>query len=154
MPGLKYLESLTDQLNKPLVNSKVLHALLDVISDAYWIWEINTGYDYLSAGWQRMLGYSPDELPHHFTTWERLLPEHDYKKAYAAVEAHFKSRGKIPYICDFRMKMKSGDFKMVQARGSVIEWNGDEPIIMAGNLTDINNVCLMRPDCLKAKGLE
>ena len=135
--SLEDLEILTESLNSPRLNSNILHALLDQLADAYWIWEIDTGYDYLSDGWQRMLGYSADELPHHVSSWERLTHPDDLKKAYENVQDHFNSKGKIPYDVEFRMIMKSGRHKLVRATGAVIKWEGDKPKIMAGKIDDL-----------------
>ena len=139
MDHLKHLEHLTQILTEPIVNAKVLHHLLDICADAYWIWHIPTGYDYLSDGWQRLLGYGPDELPHHYDTWKNLLSEADYKIAKDNVEGHLSSRDKVPYDCKFKMRRKDGSFITVRATGAVIEWLGDDPIIMAGKLTRVKD---------------
>lgn len=134
---LKELEKLTERLHEPIVNSKILHELLKMCADAYWIWHIPSGYDYLSDGWQELLGYSADELPHHFTTWQNLLNEKDFDRAYQAVKKHLDSKGKIPYSIDFKMKKKDGSRLAVHATGGVVQWDDDEPIIMAGKLTSL-----------------
>lgn len=147
MTNLDKLTELTDQLSPPYLNSKILHLLLELCSDAYWIWHIPSGYDYLSPGWQTLLGYSEDELIHHVDTWKELMHPDDLGPTMEVLNLHFDSKGSLPYEIKFRLMGKNGEYVSVFARGAVVTWEGDEAIIMAGRMDHEANVCTKTGFC-------
>lgn len=52
------------------------------------------------------------------------------------MEAHLKHR--VPYDVEYRLRRKSGDYVWIQARGQVVRNEKNEPMRMAGAITDVS----------------
>lgn len=90
---------------------------------------------YYSERFKSLLGFEDAEFPNRLSSWsERLHPE-DRERVFEALAAHFER--KVPYEVEYRLKLKSGEYRWFQARGQA-RWNPDgEPVRMAGSLNDI-----------------
>jgi len=102
-----------------------------------WDWDIPTGHVTLSDRWYQMLGYEPGELAHDFTTWDSLLHPEDKPGVLEILEQHFEDDS-VEYDVVFRFKARAGDWRWINARGRVVEWDGDgSPLRMVGTHLDI-----------------
>ena len=104
-------------------------------NDGLWEWNIVTGYDYLSPRWFSMLGYSPEELPHHEDTFFNLLHADDKERVSQALDAHFAEGA--PFDIEIRLQHKTGNYLWFRSRG-VAEFDSEgNPTLMAGTIADI-----------------
>lgn len=107
-------------------------------SDGVWDWNILTNEVYLSPRWKQMLGYEPHELPdsRQESFLNQLHPE-DVPKVKAAREEHFKNDS--PYIVEFRLRTKGGDYRWFLARGKARRDAKGRPVHMTGTISDVDD---------------
>ncbi len=102
-----------------------------------WDWDVRTGRVIFNERWASMLDYTLDELPQHFTTWQKLVHPDDLQMATDALGAHIAGEG--PYCVEHRMKTKAGDWKWVLTTGKVVERDIDgNAVRAAGTHADID----------------
>ncbi len=112
------------------------HAL-DATSDGVWDWNIKTGEVMYSDTWCQWLGYEPDEVSGKISFWEKLIHPDDRKETLNKVNDHFE-RKTPTYICENRLRKKTGEYRHNLARGRVVKWDTDgNPLRMIGTNTDI-----------------
>lgn len=73
-----------------------------------------------SDDWCRSLGYEPNELKHHESTWQELVHPDDMPKLWKVLEPHLKGKTKS-YKCNNRLRMKNGLYRLNIDYGKVIE---------------------------------
>lgn len=103
---------------------KTLHETLDIISDGVWDWNANTGYVYRNPGWYRMLGYDVDSLDNTVFTWENIIHPDDYERVMEHFNA-YASHQSDHYQIEYRCRTRSGDYRWIEDRGRVVQWNED-----------------------------
>ncbi|MFM8443807.1 MAG: PAS domain S-box protein, partial [Methylococcus sp.] len=113
-----------------------LQLILSKATDGLWDWDIRTGEDFRSPRYREMLGYGPDELPTTAAGFEAIVHPDDLPRVKAALQAHLEQRA--PYQIELRLRTKSGDYRWFVTRGQA-EWDADDqPLRMAGFITDIS----------------
>lgn len=118
-----------------------LRTLLDLLEsslDGIWDWDMRTNNAYLSPRWKAMMGYTEEELPGRFETWEKLLLPEDGDKAVAALNDHLE-RG-LPYAPLLRQRRKDGSIAWMASRGQAVRGENGEWVRMAGTNTDVTKV--------------
>lgn len=127
-----------EQRNQALSESESRLALiLDGSNDGGWDWNIATGEAFLSAGWLRIAGYGPDELPGNVDTWYRLMHPDDAPAVSEALNAFLSGKTKV-YEAENRLLHKSGKLVWILNRGKVVERDADgTPTRMTGTITDV-----------------
>jgi diguanylate cyclase (GGDEF)-like protein/PAS domain S-box-containing protein len=111
---------------------------LDSGSDGLWDWNIETGALWLSDHWQTMLGYVPGEIEPNVRGWENLVHPDDLPDAKRLLANHFEWQTE-GYECEHRMRLKTGDYAWVLARGKVMARDVDNaPLRMVGTHIDIS----------------
>lgn len=135
--NISKIEELTELLFEDIgdFTKEDLVELLDAATSGWWVWNIETGYDYLSRGWCEQLGYTQDELPHHVDTWKRLIHPDDMPSAEAAMGKHLVSGE--PYKLTARYKHKDGEWITQHDAGKVIKFKNGKPLIMVGHETEV-----------------
>lgn len=114
-----------------------LQLILDGSNDGGWDWNISTGEAFLSAGWLRIAGYGPNELPGDVETWYRLMNPDDAPKVNEALTAFLSDETKV-YEVENRILHKSGRWVWILNRGKVVERDPDgKPTRMTGTITDV-----------------
>ena len=98
---------------------------VDVSKDEYW-W---------SDRIYQMLGYQPGEIEPRITTWVEMIHPADKENVLEVLTNHQESDA--PYLVEFRMKTKSGDYIWMFERGTSTRDQDGKPIRMAGSVTDI-----------------
>jgi PAS domain S-box-containing protein len=111
---------------------------VDGANDGIWDWNLRTGALYLSPKWKSMLGYSDEELPSVFESFERLLHPDDRPRVLATVDAYMKKEIAV-YALDFRARHKDGSWRWILARGEALRDENGQPYRMAGSHTDITD---------------
>jgi len=102
-----------------------------------WDWNVRTDKLYYSDRFKELVGYRPDEFLDTLDEfWNRLHPD-DYEAVRLAVDQHLEER--VPYVIDFRLQTKSGEYRWFHARGQALWDETDEPTRMSGSITDITD---------------
>ena len=86
-----------------------------------------------------MLGYRIEDIEPNCSGWKDLVHPDDAKKSDKVWQAHVK--GLIPFCeNEIRMRSKSGDWKWIQSRGKVLEWDEQgNPLRSTGTHKDITD---------------
>ncbi|MDD5287386.1 MAG: PAS domain-containing protein, partial [Desulfuromonadaceae bacterium] len=122
-----------------LESEERLKLVLDGSNDGFWDREIPSGRININRRWERMLGYSIDEIDHNVSSWERLVHPDDLPAVTGSLTRHLE--GETPfYEAEYRMLTKSGEWKWILDRGKVVKCDTDgKPLKVAGTYTDISD---------------
>jgi PAS domain S-box-containing protein len=105
-------------------------------NDGIWDWDLRDNSLFLSAKWKEQLGYTDDELPNIFATFEDNLHPDDKPRIMGFVDRYLK--GEVQqYSLEFRMRHKDGSYRWILARGEAVRDDDGIPYRMAGSHTDI-----------------
>ncbi len=109
-------------------------------NDGLWDWDIRTDHVYYSPRWKNMLGYEPDELKNHISTWDSLVHPDDREKTMKLVEDY--STGKIDkFEIINRMKHKNGTWRLIYARAlKQFDNPNHKPVRLVGTHTDVTDL--------------
>jgi len=119
------------------ISEERLQLALKGANDGLWDYSPQDKRIYFSPRWFTMLGYSPDEFPHTFETWLRLLHSNDREIIETQVQKLMDHREEH-FLWEFRMKTKLGFWKWISSRGRAVAWDKDGNIIrIVGMHTDI-----------------
>jgi PAS domain S-box-containing protein len=100
-------------------NGHRLRLALQAIDAGVWDWDITTGKVDFSERWATMLGYAPNEIKRHVSTWEKLILPDDMPEVMDTLNAHLKGRLSI-YQIEHRLLTKSGEWKWILDTGQVV----------------------------------
>ncbi|MBT4089878.1 MAG: PAS domain-containing protein, partial [Deltaproteobacteria bacterium] len=89
-----------------------------------WDWNIMDGSVVFSDRWVTMLGYEPDEIENHVSSWEKLLHPEDSKVVQQELNAHLEGKTAI-YQTVHRLRTKSGAWRWIQDTGRVVSRGED-----------------------------
>ena len=104
-------------------------------TDGLWDWNILTGEVYYSPRFKQLLGYSDDEFSNVIASFEARLHPDDHEWVFREVDAHLKHLK--PYDVEYRLRIKSGEYRWFRARGQAIWNNEGQAERMAGSITDM-----------------
>jgi PAS domain S-box-containing protein len=115
-----------------------LHFAIQGSGIGLWDWRPDDGSVITNDRWAEMLGYTLAELaPLSIATWRDLVHPDDLPASEAALAAHFRGETER-YVCEARMRHKSGAWIWVLDQGQVVEWSAPgKPARMVGTHTDI-----------------
>lgn len=116
-----------------------LSLALEASSAGMWDFNPHTFSDtHYNDRWFTMLGYEPDELPHTVETWTKLLHPEDLQSTLAKLKDHIEK--KSPYVTEFRMKTKDGNYRWIYSVGEIVSWDiKGNPQRMVGIHIDIDS---------------
>ncbi len=105
-------------------------------TEGLWDWNILSGELYYSPRVRELVGgYTADEFPNAFASFESILHPDDHDWVMQAIDDHLHRR--TPYDVEYRLRVKTGEYRWFRARGQAI-WNSDlKPQRMAGSITDV-----------------
>jgi len=85
-----------------------------------WNWDLDTDRVVFNRQWAEMLGYTREELPFAYSTWETLVHPDDLDRALDDLQDYLEGDADTfnPHI---RMRTKSGEWKWIQTIGKVLE---------------------------------
>ncbi|MBV8939246.1 MAG: PAS domain-containing protein, partial [Alphaproteobacteria bacterium] len=110
--------------------------VLEGVSDGIFDYDPQSGTVLYSPSYERLLGYTPPEMPGSIETFNRLLHPDDYASAWEALEQYFR-RETPHYNSVFRLRHKDGSWRWILARG-VASWDEQGGVRrMVGTHTDI-----------------
>lgn len=114
-----------------------LQLALDSVDDGLWDWDILSGQAYFSPRYYAMLGYTPNDFPPCYTSWQNLTHPEDVRGVEQALARHFEQQQE--YAIAYRMRRKDGAWCWIHDRGRVIQFDENgRPLRMVGTHSDIN----------------
>ncbi|HSJ58652.1 MAG TPA: PAS domain-containing protein, partial [Anaerolineae bacterium] len=114
-----------------------LALVMEGINDGIWDWDVQTGEVYFSPRWKSMLGYTDQEIPHRFESWEALIHPDDRQQAVDAIARHFAGHTPL-YSLEHRLRHKNGEYRWILARGKAVLRADGHPARVVGSHTDIH----------------
>ena len=84
---------------------------------------------------KELVGYSDEEFPNVFASFESRLHPDDHDWVLREVDAHVTHHK--PYDVEYRLLTKSGEYRWFRARGQAVWNNADQAQRMAGSITDM-----------------
>lgn len=111
---------------------------LEGANDGIWDVQMATDEVYLSPRACEILGYLPEEMAEVAQVWHQLVHPDDLPLTQERLQAHLEGRAKI-FEVEQRLRMKSGEWKWVLARGKAVEKDAEGQVLrMTGTHTDIS----------------
>jgi len=94
-----------------------------------------------SAEFRTMLGYRDErDFPNVLSSWASRLHPDDAPRTVEAFLSHLNDRtGRIPYNIEYRLRLKSGEYRWFVATGATKRDRSGVPLRVAGALRDIDN---------------
>lgn len=115
-----------------------LNMVWETINDGFWEWDMERDELIMSPRWGEMLGYSPEDLEPHFSTWSKLIHPDDIDVALKLLSGHTNGE-RSTFEAEYRMLSKTGQWIWILARGQVVARNAKgQALRMAGINIDIN----------------
>ena len=84
-----------------------------------WDWNNQSGSVYFSDTWCRMIGYEPEEIVPHVSSWEKLVHPDDLDHVNEVMAKNLSGETEF-YETVHRVKTKQGDWKWILDRGTVV----------------------------------
>jgi PAS domain S-box-containing protein len=104
--------------------------------DGIWDWDIKNEKVFLSPRLKEILGYTDEELPNSFSSFENQLHPEERNVVLKYLERYL--RGEMDeYSIEYRMRHKKGHYVWILARGEALRDEMGRPYRMAGSHTDI-----------------
>ncbi|MBF0188069.1 MAG: PAS domain-containing protein [Magnetococcales bacterium] len=103
--------------------------------DALWEYDSQTQVNWFSPRFVELLGYEQGEIPHTLETWKAHVHPDDAERAYTAFAAHLEQD--VPYDIEYRMCMKSGEYRWFRARAKSLRHPNGTAIRTSGSVSDI-----------------
>lgn len=120
------------------INQERLNQALEAGALGIWDWHIPSGHVFFGGCFASMLGYAPDDLPPHVSSWERLVHPDDMPEVQRVLDVHLRGETSL-YTCEHRLRKKDGSWLWILDRGRVIERDAHgDPIRAIGIHTDIS----------------
>jgi len=121
-----------------LENSELrLKLTLNSAKEGLWDWNNITDEVYFSDTWCSMVGYAPEEIAPHFSSWVKLIHTDDMPLINEELTKHMNGETEY-YEIAFRMKSKDGSWKWVLTHGKVIQRDeNNKPMRTVGTHIDI-----------------
>jgi PAS domain S-box-containing protein len=105
---------------------------------AFWQWNITTDTSTRSPMWFAMTGYRREDWERESGPWNARLHPEDAERVHQAVRDHLEGRTQSLEI-EYRTRIASGEYKWMQDRGRVNEWDFQgNPTVAIGVSLDID----------------
>jgi formate hydrogenlyase transcriptional activator len=112
------------------------HALtVAAMLDGLWEWELASDRVFYSDRYLELLGYHREEANGTLDFFKSLLHDEDTPALWVAMERTLAE--KSPYVFEFRLRAKSGEYRWFLTRGQVLLNSEGQPTHMAGIIQDI-----------------
>lgn len=105
-------------------------------NEGLWDWDVKTNQLFLSPRWKSELGYEDDEIVNHYDTWVDLMHPEDRAMAQSRL-GDFLNGPSDNYVNEFRMRHKSGEYRIILSRGFMIRDEQGSPARMVGTHQNI-----------------
>ncbi len=107
----------------------------EAVNDGIWDWNIETGDNYKSPQWKRLMGIPANAAAPSLEAVHDLIHPDDRTAAQEALRAHLENGE--PYAIEFRIKHADGHYIWVQSRGLAQRNAEGKAVRMVGTLSDI-----------------
>lgn len=129
-------DEIVESQKKHIESEERYRLITEATNDA--IWEEKEGIRKFSDRWFEITGYTKEELE-EAGNWEALVHPEDKLAADNILCEHI--RNKTPYYqCEYRLRIKNGEYKWIQSRGKAIFGEDGKACRMAGSHTDITEL--------------
>jgi PAS domain S-box-containing protein len=105
-------------------------SLTDVVYD----WDVKEKVDWY-GDIDGITGYPPGGFPRTIGGWAATIHPEDKDRVMAALEGHLNNTA--PYVVQYRVGRKDGEWRWWSARGTALRNNRGEPYKMIGSISDI-----------------
>ncbi|NJP05356.1 MAG: PAS domain S-box protein [Chloroflexaceae bacterium] len=131
-------EALKQRIHQLEQSEERLRLAVESSRDGMWDWDVTTGAVYYSPRWMQVLGYRPNEIENHVSTWERLIHPDDAATVMDALQQHLRNETPF-YEAEFRLKTGAGDWLWAFDRGKVVARDEQgQPLRVVGSFTNIS----------------
>lgn len=129
-------------------NERRLTFALEVGSDGFWEWEINSAYFYASPKNYTMLGYAVNSFPNTREYWVQLINPDDRNSFSHKIEMA-KETGFFEHV--YRMMHSDGEYRWIFSKGRTLEFDKmGKPKLLLGTRTDITDKIRHREHIMSA----
>lgn len=97
-----------------------LELVLEAAQLGFWDWHIPTGHVTFGGGWASMLGYRPEEIQPHVSSWEALVHPDDRPEVRRTLDEHLAGES-AEYSSEHRLRRRDGSWLWILDRGRVVE---------------------------------
>ncbi len=111
-------------------------------NDGIWDWNVVTNEVYFSPRWKEIIGFSDDELPNEFSSWESRVHPDDLEPTMRGIQENLDGKTEY-YEGVHRMKSKDGRWIWILDRGKAIFNEEGKTIRMIGTHTDVTQQKMM-----------
>jgi PAS domain S-box-containing protein len=118
-------------------------------SDGVWDWDLITGKEWWSARYRELIGYTDDELPPSYESWESILHPADRERTLESVRLQFAEDG--THDIEFRLRTKHHGYRWFLARGAIARDETGKLVRMAGSIQDIHERKQAEESLIEAK---
>ncbi|MDO9106896.1 MAG: PAS domain S-box protein [Methylovulum sp.] len=115
-----------------------LALVVEAVNAGYWDWDLATRTLYLSAEWQRQIGFEGNELRNRWEEWECRLHPDDRALVSASTESYIAGR-QPTFELEFRLRHKDGSYRWIHSRGALLRDSDNQPYRMLGINLDITD---------------
>jgi len=118
-------------------NSEIFDFIQEAALDGLWYWDLESPeHEWMNPKFWKVLGYTPEEMPHKAEAWQDIIHPEDKKLALENAQKHF-ANPKHPYDQEVRYKHKKGHTVWIRCKGLAIRNKEGKPLRMLGAHTDI-----------------
>jgi PAS domain S-box-containing protein len=119
------------------INQHRLELAMNVTNLGIWGADFQTGEIYSDDRWGATLGYSEEEYREHLNSWIKLVHPEDVKIIEKSIANNLEEKTSF-FECEYRVKDKSGGWRWIYARGSVVERDDNgTPLKIMGTMLDV-----------------
>lgn len=119
-------------------------------NDGLWDWSNVEGDDvWWSPRLYELLGYGIGEIKASLSSFRDILHPDDRERTFEMIRVHFENR--VPFDIEYRLRMKSGEYRWFRARGQALWDENGKPVRMCGTISDINDRKLAEKELIRAK---
>lgn len=130
---------------KELSDYNLIDALLQNIQSGVWVWNIDTGEEWWSDNYYRLLGYEPGELTPSYLTFIKQLLHADDIKYFIQEDGSPILRG-VSEVSEMRLLCKNKQYRWFEATARLILDEQGKPDKMIGAIIDINEKKLQQSE--------
>lgn len=144
------LRDIQDQLERDQQHDVIITRFelsREMLSDGLWDMEVIAGDPvnpknpfWWSPQFRKLLGFETvEEFPDVLDSWASRLHPEDKERSLNAFGAHLTDKsGRTPFDIEYRLKMKSGEYRWFRARGQTRRDPQGAPLRVVGALVDVN----------------
>ena len=110
---------------------------VNATEDGIYDWNLLNNDIYYTPSWKSMLGYTDEELPNDFSTWENLTDPDDAKKSWEMVNQLINKK-RDRFEIEFKMKHKDGHWVDILSRAKAIFDESGKAVRIIGTHVNIS----------------